>query len=487
MIVSGNNPQYLARVIQIAENLKQNGSRPLIIDVSCFNPNLGNSYPARLLKSFCLTSPTKNFHAYLKSNSIEFLSPDKLSSSTNISSNIQGDIESAAESAIISYTRDANFNLRVRRNYKLWQQLVQGGEHTYQYLKEIARSVVFESIYIPNGRFPYQRAAESLAFELEIPVTYFEKGDYSDSLYLHPYSALDREASQKDVDILLADFSEDLIHQVGNKWFASRQPSGTEEPENIYALNFSSAPLLDTSTSDSDGQFVGIFTSSQDEFASLGPSWHIHEWKNQYQAIREVLDFIGTNQPTFLRIHPNLATKSHNAYVLELAEIEALQSDFPNLQIYMHDAPVNSYELIKRCSKVIVWDSTIGLESVYLGVPTYELAASYYDNYISVTTLFSHNDLAKLDIDVQQSIDKAVRFAAYLVLREFPLEEKTINLVREFDLPGGFRKFLLATLSSGGNPTVGFFLRQMLDTVRHRSLRTNSKFLSRFLRRSMTK
>lgn len=478
ILISGNNPQYLARVIEIAESVRAAGDEPVILDVSILNFGLGDAYNSRFLKFLGLTSPTISFHKELHTIGIRIEYPAIKPTARILPDFVSDAIHDAAVSALISYARDADVNHESIKMRSLWRRLVTGGAATFEVLEKLLSTETYEEILIPNGRFPYQRAAIEAARVHSMPITYFEKGDFSDATFMHKYSALDRIASQEDVPQFLSQFDSSLIEKTGAKWFSLRRPVNGGTTTNIYTRNFSSNGPLEV---EPEYNWVGIFSSSQDEFASLGNEWHIHSWDSQFAAIASVLRYLGQNKHVYLRIHPNLATKAHRAYKKELREIAALQKEFPNLKIYMHDEKVNSYELIQLSEKVIVWDSTIGLEALALGTPAFELAASYYDIHTEIPMIFSPSDLQKLNQNFTPSTQKAIEFAAYLQLREYPITEETRMNILLLDIPDGFRKSALKLVTSGGNPTFLFFIRQMIDTIRHRGLRTNIKFLRSFL------
>jgi hypothetical protein len=230
---------------------------------------------------------------------------------------------------------------------------------------------------------------------------------------------------------------------------------------------------------------IGLFTSSQDEFAALGPEWHIQDWTDQWIAFDHVLNTLEPSGFAFyLRIHPNFTTKSHASFVRESGQIEELLRKHPNIRVIWHDEQVNSYSLIASTDVVVVWDSTIGLEASGRGVPVWELAASYYDLYTDIRQWFRSEDAPAseaLEYVVDQA--KAWRFMAYLALRDSPLPAEALAIRNSLLPKNGAGTRLAQLLSSGGAPGPAVAVSSIIDTVRHRNGMINSLALSRFLSR----
>ena len=484
IVVCGNDPQYLGRVFQLIEVIQSTGSSPVVLDLSHLNPKIGNAYQPIFLKILRTSSPTEKFHQALKRLDIELMYPqvECLKSEKETFNREIEQIHEACESAIISYARDANPNLKRRRFRKLYHELYSGALNSLSILNDVLERNEVTEIFIPNGRFPHQRAAITAATAAEVDINYYEKGDFSESIYLQKYSALDRIESQKDVAGFLEHYDKETVETIGKKWLEARMPSGKGKPLNAYVTNFEDPNSGRFEELFSKSEWIGIFTSSQDEFASLGNDWHLHEWSDQYSAISEVLECVGVNQPVYLRVHPNFASKSHRAYKRELKEINSLKKKHPNLHVFMHDDKVNSYELIRHSRHIVVWDSTIGLEAMILGKDVTELAASYYDEYTGVARCFSSKDLQGIfDREKAKTESKAIEFAAYLSLREIPLTASTRASIKAFDTPTGLRKKFLNLVSTGGNTSAWFAFIQICDTVRHSKVKNSIRHFSSWI------
>src|SRR5262249_20541652 len=76
----------------------------------------------------------------------------------------------------------------------------------------------------------------------------------------------------------------------------------------------------------------------------------------------------------YVRVHPNLK-------LIDNSQTRALHSlKANNLCVIPADSPVCSYTLMDHCEKVIVFDSTMGIEATYAGKPSIACRASLYSS-----------------------------------------------------------------------------------------------------------
>ena len=98
---------------------------------------------------------------------------------------------------------------------------------------------------------------------------------------------------------------------------------------------------------------------------------------NQLQAIARARDIASEKgMPLILRPHP---AETDHAFLLRLADLQ--QDD----SLIFSDAP--TFELLKKCSAVVVINSTVGLEAKIMGKKTYILGRCFYEG-------FTESDLA---------------------------------------------------------------------------------------------
>lgn len=127
----------------------------------------------------------------------------------------------------------------------------------------------------------------------------------------------------------------------------------------------------------SSGQNIVLFTSSDDEFAAVGKEYKNPFFIDQLDGINYVVDLVGKQLPgsnLIIRMHPNLKGVKGP----EATGILTLNKIHPNIYVIPPESPVDSYALIEMADKVIVFGSSIGIESSFWRKPVILLAKSFY-------------------------------------------------------------------------------------------------------------
>lgn len=478
IVLSSYDPDYL----RIAEHLIRRelafGHRPIVLDVSRSLAAPTDTFHRKTLALFGLDYPgsdlTERF-SVLGAEVVDITSLPEETQHPELSDEITEALEVAVRSALITFYRtDApdETSKAVRRSRRL---LHQEGRRVYGAMAFlIEREGNVRTVYVPNGRYPNQRLAELAARSRGVPTLHFEKGETRDGAFLQPYSPQSRIVSQAAVEPTLAGLSPAEVETVADEWLERRAPAVDSRNE-FAALWSSDLPDAFSRWSHDGTRVAGFFTSSQDEYQSLGPEWHLHSWQDQFEAFDAVMTKLEScGYKCFIRIHPNLATKAHKSFLQERRNIRRLAARHPDLIVILHDESVNSYGLLDKCDVVVAWDSTIGLEASARGIPVWTAATARYGLTADVRELLSvesvdGSDLTPWDVDALA----AKRFIAYLVLRDSQMVDTVITWPK-WSLsspPLGVR--LSRILVSGGNPTPIAAVLSLVDVYRHRSARAN--------------
>lgn len=128
---------------------------------------------------------------------------------------------------------------------------------------------------------------------------------------------------------------------------------------------------------DSKKTNIVIFNSSEDEFAGIGGEYDKHSlFATQYEGIKFIANFLLTYKDIhlYVRIHPNLKNIKYKYHT----ELLKLDKEFSNLTIIPAGSSVSSYTLLQNSNKVIVFNSTMGVEANYAQKPVILLYAAIY-------------------------------------------------------------------------------------------------------------
>ena len=184
-----------------------------------------------------------------------------------------------------------------------------------------------------------------------------------------------------------------------------------------------------------------ICNSSEDEFFSIGPEWESGAlFASQIEAIKKIAEhYITDNSKHFyLKIHPNLTGIKYK-YHTDLYKL-----DYPNLSVIKADSAYSTYDMIDAADKVIVFNSTTGIESTYWGKPAIALRQTLYAPLGVVYRPQNEGELFDLiDRDNLVSLynDKILLFGYYYNNTDYPQPELAVD-IKEVKMLG--RKFLIS-------------------------------------------
>ena len=180
-----------------------------------------------------------------------------------------------------------------------------------------------------------------------------------------------------------------------------------------------------------------IFNSSEDEFFAVGDEFDKEKlFGTQIEGIKYVAQALRnrTDVDIYLRIHPNLKKIKYKYHT----DLQKLGDDFKNITVISADSKVSSYDLMYGADKIIVFGSTMGVESAYANKVVINLAGALY-KYLNVTyNPSSVSELCSLlmDDNLKPINNKAglLKFGYYFQRKNhitplfFPLRYKTINI-----------------------------------------------------------
>lgn len=120
---------------------------------------------------------------------------------------------------------------------------------------------------------------------------------------------------------------------------------------------------------------ISIFNSSEDEYCSISKDFdNACLYPNQYVALKTIFEHYKDNHDIhfYLRIHPNLADVPYRSHTA----LYGLKYD--NVTIIPPKSSISSYTLMENSEKVIVFNSTMGMESSYWGKAVIALNRCFY-------------------------------------------------------------------------------------------------------------
>lgn len=208
---------------------------------------------------------------------------------------------------------------------------------------------------------------------------------------------------------------EDEKVELGKSFFEKRRYGEFSGDKKIYVANQKEGygPSFKLNKTN-----VAIFNSSEDEFAAVGEDWDsLKIFKTQLDGIIYLLKNANKSIHFYLRVHPNLKDVKYKYHL----ELNNLEDNYSNITLIPAYSNMSTYTLMENVDKVIVFGSTMGLESVYWGKPSILLGPSlyYYDKICH--TPKSKNELLDLlnqDLEVPADNINILKQGAYILNKD---------------------------------------------------------------------
>ncbi len=246
--------------------------------------------------------------------------------------------------------------------------------------EEAIKALRPERITLFNGRFPEVRGALDYAISHNIGLKSCEYTIVYPGKYLKRYfhNSLPHGMSNN-VDMINSLWEDKCISSLDKeslgRWFFESKINQKFFGDKNY-VGEQDRSLLPDNWDDEKQNYV-IFSSSEDEFFSIGDEYDNGKlFVSQYEGIKHIAELLKGKSDVrlYLRIHPNLRSIKYHYHT----ELRELGEKYDNLTVIPADSKVSSYSLLLKSDKVIVFGSTIGVEASYAGKPVINLSKYIY-------------------------------------------------------------------------------------------------------------
>ena len=301
------------------------------------------------------------------------------SRNVEVSREVISELEIALNSAVMSVLRTTNTQGFLARRLRIL--FLKSSLAIYRATRQLIEEMpALQRVLLPNGRFPQQKAIAMAAREFDLEVLYYERSSDRSSFFMQPFMTTSISERHRAMAALEAPSTE--ILGVVKDRLESRL--ALEDSSNPFAKGWNGGFGISNVEN-----AVVYFSSSQDEFWALGPEWEV-DFESQYSGLSA---YLAENQEVnhlIIRMHPNTLNKSVGYALNEVREVSRLSRLFDGkVQVIAPHVPANSYSLASACRRVIVWNSTVGLESLYLGKDVTFLAPVQFATRLRLDSLTS--------------------------------------------------------------------------------------------------
>ena len=284
------------------------------------------------------------------------------------------DIGWAVLSSAISMTRNSRVNLQ--SHYGLILRLLNSALVTHSLTQQLICQNRPELVVIFNGRFATSRAIKRAVEHQNIPVLIHERGSTLEKFQIASDTLHDPDYTQERIQNYWTADAEK-----SGRAFFERRKSKTQLDGFVFTKR-QRTQHLGNHVSQCNDHLVVYFSSSDDEFASIGDIYRNSNFPTQLDALKTLYEEVEKipNLRLCIRVHPNVAFASEE----EKRVWDQLK--FPQAIILGPNDPADSYALLDRATVVCTYGSTIGVEACYWRKPSLLLGRSLYDKLDVATT-----------------------------------------------------------------------------------------------------
>ncbi|HNP33567.1 MAG TPA: hypothetical protein PKN96_09765 [Flavobacterium sp.] len=300
------------------------------------------------------------------------------------------EIGEATLSSMVSIVRDPAPDLEVYES--LMKRIIQSSYYCYYYFQKQLQHYAIDTFYNFNGRFATNRAALRAAQKIQVHTYMHERGrnfqtyELFDNVLPHqigPFMERVSEAWKNHPDIegknrIAHEFYKNRANGKEQSWISFTKDQKKGLPDNW----------------DQNADNVVIFTSSEDEYVSIGKDWEMGFFESQNQLILKLMnDERLAEKKIWVRLHPNMRSMSKQYLKKTYATLQG------RIEVILPESPINSYDLIFATNKVLSFGSTVGIEATYWGKPSILLGPSFYKAFDATYNPESYEALVTLLLD----------------------------------------------------------------------------------------
>jgi hypothetical protein len=301
------------------------------------------------------------------------------------------DVGQASYSSYLGFSRDQNLD-GFLWNFSI-QKLLYTSKLLSDWFYQLIRTKSIDEVILYNGRQNQYRPLLRVCKILKIPALVMEFSGQNSNCVFEFKNVLPQDLKYLEsyINNVYKSYNGDIT-SCANSYYKIKRSGGVINDTKSYILGQKMNFL--PKTFDSSKHNIGIFNSSEDEFAALGDEYDKTLYPTQFIAISQICKALKSDEDIhiWLRVHPNLKSVkwnfSRNLFLLE--------NKYSNVTIISADSKVSSYSLLDKCDTIVSFGSTMGVEASFANKPSILIARCIYEKLKSVYVPKSHNQLIEL-------------------------------------------------------------------------------------------
>ncbi len=299
------------------------------------------------------------------------------------------DVGYGVSSSIISMTRNPTININEQN--KLIEKLIFSSILVYNAINDFLSKNDTDKLYIFSGRFCILRAALRACQKNNVDCYMHERGSNHNKYSLTKNNLLHEiKPFQERMQLKWETYEKENALIEAKKFYLARRDG---EIGNWYSFTKTQVKGKLPPGFDAKKMNLGIFVSSEDEFAAIGKEWKNNLYESQLDGVRKIIRSIKNsklNVHLYIRIHPNLKNVKKDI----IAPWYELKNDF--VDIISPQSDISSYTLLDNCDKILTFGSTIGIEASFWDKPSILCGNSFYKGLGSTYEPENHKEVTEL-------------------------------------------------------------------------------------------
>jgi len=262
----------------------------------------------------------------------------------------------------------------------------------YNCVKEVIKNYSITKGYIFNGRFCFSRAFFRAFKSSNVDICTHERGS-SHKKYAIYKNTLPHDISMftQVVDNLWDNEKDGFLKKNIAEIFFKKKYVGLTTNYISFTSKQNPGKLPEEIMGRYEKKII-IFNSSTFEFDYIGSEYKYKFYDSQNDGISQIVKSLegDTNIGVFLREHPNLANRDS----VQRKEIRLIKA--ANFHLISAESDISSYKLLLSADIVVTFNSTMGIEATYWGIPSILCSNAIYENFNIAYKPSSHIEVIKL-------------------------------------------------------------------------------------------
>jgi len=261
----------------------------------------------------------------------------------------------------------------------------------YECIKLIIKDYSISTGYVFNGRFCFSRAFTQAFIDEKVTFFTHERGSTNQKYEIFgnvfPHNIINYTNRvnnwwNKNEDLFIKKIIADLFFIKKFLGEDTDYKSFTKE-QDIFQL---------PSELNNYKKVVTIYTSSNFEFDYVSNEYTYKFYSSQIDGIIQIVNSLKNEKDIgiFLREHPNQKFGKSNF------RQQLRQLNFSNFHYIPAESAVSSYKLLLKSNVVITFNSTMGIEATYWGIPSILCSNAIYENFNIVYKPSTHDEVINL-------------------------------------------------------------------------------------------